>query len=76
MTKNDVKLLCETDQQLQWWAMVLFAEISELMIHGHKYGQAEWDCVQMKVEEFPKIVVQRALEKAKQESEPVPEAPQ
>ncbi len=29
MTKNEVKTLCEDDTKLQWWAMVLFAEICE-----------------------------------------------
>lgn len=27
MTKDEVKLLCETNDKLQWWAMVLFAEL-------------------------------------------------
>lgn len=72
MTKADVKALCETDGQLQWWAMVLFAEISELA--GTHSGYRDDDkliasCVRSKVDEFPRLVIQRALEKAKDTTE-------
>jgi len=65
MTKDEIKLLCEDNQQLQWWAMVLFAEISELVKHGHKNDTAIWQIVEAKVDEFPKLVVSEALQNAK-----------
>ena len=68
MTKDQIKLLCETDEKLQWWAMVLFAEISELLMHGEKDDAAVWRVVEMKVTEFPKIVVHHALEIAKEKA--------
>lgn len=66
MTKNEVKAICEADDRLQWWAMVLFAEISELMSGGYREDKdAVHSYVRSKVEEFPRLVVQRAVEKAK-----------
>ena len=35
MTKDQVKTICEADEKLQWWAMVLFAEISDLVHHTY-----------------------------------------
>lgn len=67
MTKADVKKLCEADDKLQWWAMVLFAEIAELvaMVHPSQHDlKSVWPTVQSKVEEFPRLVVQRKLEEA------------
>lgn len=73
MTKAEIKLLCEDDDQLNWWAMVLFAEISEYWDYIEKNysrldGQAATftDIVSGKVKEFEKLVIQRAKEKAKE----------
>ena len=68
MTKQDVKDLCESDDKLQWWAMVLFAEISDLagpqsQCRDHDKSVAEY--VRAKVSEFPRLVVHRQLEKAR-----------
>lgn len=70
MTKNEIKSLCEDDTQLQWWAMVLFAEICEVISGG--YGQdrdAVFRFVQQKEAEFPRLVIQRQLERAKKKEE-------
>jgi hypothetical protein len=65
VTKNDVKALCEADEKLQWWAMVLFAEIMEVGTGGYSTADnviAEY--VRAKVAEFPRLVIQRQIEKA------------
>ena len=67
MTKDEVKALCEDDQKLQWWAMVLFAEIASLSQSGYwNDDQAIAGYVRSKIEEFPRLVVQRQLEKIKE----------
>lgn len=69
MTKNDVKTLCEDDDKLQWWAMVLFAEIMEVASVGAPYAdddEAVANYVRSKAAEFPRLIVQRQLEKAKE----------
>ena len=69
MTKDEVKALCEADDQLCWWAMVLFAEISELAAGSYRYdNQVVADYVRCKTGEFPRLVVQRQLEKLKEPS--------
>jgi hypothetical protein len=70
VSKDDVKLLCETDDKLQWWAMVLFAEIVALVHSGYgKEDNTLAEYVRAKVEEFPRIIIQRQLEKAKPQPE-------
>lgn len=73
MTKQEVKDLCEDDDKLQWWAMVLFAEICELVqTIDNAYGgdpQTLTKMVRGKVQEFPRLVIQRQLEKAKENRE-------
>lgn len=70
MTKADVKLLCEADDHLQWWAMVLFAEISELVDSSAGYGaEAVFPLIATKVKEFPGLVIERAKQKAKEAEE-------
>ncbi len=66
MTKDQVRTLCEADDKLQWWAMVLFAEICELTA-GSMYredGKSCWPIVLGKVAEFTNQVIQRQLEAA------------
>lgn len=78
MIKEDIKLLCETDPQLQWWAMVLYAELCsyyEEVVYqaGNKLTQSDYDLLinqlRYKVEEFPKIVIHHQIQKAKKEAE-------
>ncbi len=67
MTKVEVKSLCEADDKLQWWAMVLFAEIAEVAESGYRDDDkviAQY--VRAKIAEFPRLVIQRQLEKAKE----------
>lgn len=71
MTKDQVKTVCEADDHLQWWAMVLFAEISELILHSNldtrdlHDAKILYDMTKRKVEEFPFFIVQRTLDQAK-----------
>ena len=58
-------LLCEHDEKLQWWAMVLFAEISEVVSAYPKVDEAVYSLLKCKVAEFEKLVVSNALEQAK-----------
>lgn len=63
MTKNDVKTICEADDELQWWAMVLFAEISDTATGYYgKDPDVIVRTVMSKVEEFPRLVIQRQKE--------------
>lgn len=65
MIKQEVKTLCEADDKLQWWAALLFAEISELEQQCHPGDEAAcWSLTRAKVKEFPKLVIQRQLEQA------------
>lgn len=70
MTKKEIKSLCEDDPQLQWWAMVLFAEICEVATGPYREDRdAVFRFVQQKEAEFPRLVIQRQLEKAKNKVE-------
>lgn len=67
MTKAEVKILVESDDKLQWWAAILFAEICELMDAlkaGHDPASI-LQCVKSKVDEFPELVIQTCIEKVK-----------
>ena len=69
MTKAEVKALCEDDDKLQWWAMVLFAEISD--VAGPQSGYANDDqavamIARAKVAEFQRFIIHRQLEKIKE----------
>lgn len=67
MTKDEIKTLCEADDQLCWWAMVLFAEIcqyAEARFSGYE-DRSLWPYVVAKVEEFPRLVIQRQIDKVK-----------
>lgn len=73
MKKDEVKTLCEADDKLQWWAMVLFAEICDLAHateQGVLFNGDLGSCVRRKCEEFPRLVIHRQIEKA--ESTPAP----
>lgn len=66
MTKAEVKLLCEDDEMLQWWAMLLFAEIMEVGTGSYSEDDDVLvRYVRTKIKEFPQLVIQRATEKAK-----------
>jgi hypothetical protein len=68
VTKQDVKDLCESDDRLQWWAMLLFAEISDVAGPHSAHRDDDKliaDYVRAKSVEFPRLVVQRQLEKAR-----------
>ncbi len=74
MNKQQVKLICEADGQMQWWAMVLFAEISEMMEYAEENGgeretETYYNLVQNKVKEFPALIIQQTEQKAKQQIE-------
>lgn len=72
MTKADVKLLCEADDQLSWWAMVLFAEICDFVEAAKQQDAPDKmiaDYVRGKNEEFPRLVVHQQITKAKTEAE-------
>jgi hypothetical protein len=70
MTKNEIKTLCEDDNKLQWWAMVLFAEICDMVQNGYSPDDpAVCSVIKCKVDEFPKLVIQRQLEKVKEKNE-------
>lgn len=65
MSKDEIKLLCEEDNKLQWWAMVLFAEISELVTSQYDMDVAVYKVIKAKVEEFPRLVIMNAVNKVK-----------
>lgn len=68
VTKRDVKDLCEADYRLQWWAMVLFAEIVEIASVSSQHRDDDLvvaSYVRAKADEFPRLVVQRQLEEAR-----------
>lgn len=73
MTKAEVKDLCEFDPKLQWWAMVLFAEIMEFERVNCRVTPEGRDrmCrfVEDKCLEFPRLVVQEQLNRAKEHFE-------
>ncbi len=68
MTQAEVKTLCEADDKLQWWAMVLFAEIAGFVPQAEEFGgdanKLIADYVRNKTKEFPRLVIRRALENA------------
>lgn len=69
MNKESIKTLCEANPQLQWWSMVLYAEISELVEYCRRRVEnmdaAAIQVIISKVDEFPRLVVQEALNAAK-----------
>ncbi len=76
MTKNDIKLLCEHNENLRYWAVVLFAEIYEL---AHKNSECRdqeafvaGQC-RMKAEEFEWQVIQEQVRQAKEKAETKPD---
>lgn len=72
MTKDEIKLLCEDDADplLRWWAMMLFAEISDIFHYWNfeDMDPAHFKVIKAKVDEFPRIVIQNALEAAKKKA--------
>jgi hypothetical protein len=74
MTKNEVKTLGEGDDKLQWWAMVLFAEICEIVENERNgYTATElYPSIAQKTKEWERLVQGRMLEIAKQTLENQP----
>lgn len=67
MTKDEVKTICEADPELQWWAMVLFAEISDL-VHNTYQNQFDYAYVSVlytKIKEFESLIIQSKLNQSK-----------
>lgn len=67
MTKDQVKVICEADPELQWWAMVLFAEISDLTHHCYQnqFDAAYVSILYTKVKEFEGLIIQSKLNQSK-----------
>lgn len=67
LTKDTIKPICEADDKLQWWAMVLFAEISEL-VYSEQSGKCDervaYSLIRCKVMEFPRLVISRVEKQA------------
>lgn len=76
MTKDEVKLLCEHNPQLQWWAMVLFAEIVEMIDSSQPKDLAVLTIVSHKSKEFKDLIIQENLNAAKKHFEPPQEETQ
>lgn len=75
MNKQRVKDLCEGDDQLQWWAMVLFAEVCnwlEDVRNGHCDMKTAFPSIAYKEIEFEKLVVQRMEELTKEKAKMKP----
>lgn len=84
MTKEDIKLICEADERMQWWAMILFAELSQYFdsvnhLANYKPGPNDhrmmFDQLKYKFEEFQKLIIQRQIEKAKDQIKEEQESP-
>lgn len=65
MTKEEVKLICENDPQMQWWAMVLFAEIMAVVDSLKDNDKDLAFYTRLKTDEFPRLVVQNQINKFK-----------
>jgi hypothetical protein len=63
--KEEVKALCEADPQLQWWAMVFFAEVCDLVHHLKDDDSLLATMIRQKAAEFPAQVVYEQVRKAK-----------
>jgi hypothetical protein len=72
MTKEEIKEVCQEDDKMEWWAMVLFAEISVIVTeaeHARHEPKEVWPIIKAKVEEFPKLLVLRTIARAKAANE-------
>lgn len=69
MTKAEVQALVETNDKLQRWAAVLFAEICELV---QTQDRDDWDIkavypiIAGKVKEFERMVLMEAIKRAEE----------
>lgn len=67
MIKADIKSLCEGNKKMAWWAMVLFAEICEVV---HNCERDHPDFIKQyavgKAKEFERLIVMNAVESAKE----------
>lgn len=70
-TKEEIKTICEADGHMQWWAMVLFAEMSELLLASEQ-GVADQkmflNLLKSKADEFNGLVFQAKLKQSKEDS--------
>lgn len=68
MIKTDVKDLCEANEKMAWWAMVLFAEICDAVHHVQHREEPSYilRCTVEKVKEFEKLIIMNAVESAKE----------
>lgn len=64
MTKAEIKTLCEADDTLQWWAMVMFAELCEVAHLETCYDSVLAHGVRARAKEFKNIVLSKAIEKS------------
>ena len=64
MTKDEIQLLCKADEELSYWAVTLFAEISALLDTYQEPDLAVLSVIRTKVKEFDRLVIQRSLDKA------------
>jgi hypothetical protein len=68
MTKAEVKKLTEADGKLQWWASILFAEISEICSSNQPQDLAVLAVIKTKVKEFETLVLRRFSEKVEEKN--------
>ncbi len=71
VTKEQLKLLVDTDVKMGWWCAVLLGEICEAVTYNKntRSGNLEsvYQIIESRVEELDQIIIQRALEKAKEQ---------
>lgn len=67
MIKADVVKLCESDDKLAWWAMILFAELSDMVHHNTYVDDAVAKVMIRKIKEFERLIVMEKLNEAKGE---------
>ncbi len=67
MNKDQVKTICEADETLKWWAMLLFAEISDFtnIVHQSQFDSACVAVLYRKVKEFESIVIHSKFQESK-----------
>lgn len=73
MTKPEIKMICEDDPQMQWWAMVLFAEISDLVhyieLHNEPFDDAVKNIICRKIKEFKDLFLAHQIKKIKDKND-------
>ena len=76
MNKQRVKDLCEGNPQLEWWAMVLFAEVCDLVEYDKNsqgsYEKEAYKIIKQKTEEFDHLVIQEMEKQTKERLQKLP----